>query len=95
MMTENSENRAAISLLKFEFGKLLFKENFEISFSKCIPKIESFYNKKITESGITALKEDLNNLKSNFSRHWRLRNYDSTNLMRHHLTYFEQFVISP
>ena len=63
--------------------------------SKCITKIESFYNKKITESGITALKEDLNNLKSNFSRHWRLRNYDSTNLMRHHPTYFEQFVISP
>ena len=37
----------------------------------------------------------MNNLKSNFSRHWRLRNYDSTNLMRHHPTYFEQFVISP
>ena len=95
MMTENSENTAAISLLKFEFGKLLFKENFEISFSKCITKIESFYNKNITESGITALKEDLNNLKSNFSRHWRLKNFDSTNLMRHHPTYFEQFVISP
>ena len=37
----------------------------------------------------------MNNLKSNFSRHWRLRNYDSTNLMRHHLTYFEQFANSP
>ena len=36
MMTENSENTTAISLLKFEFGKLLFKGNFEISFSKCI-----------------------------------------------------------
>ena len=59
MMTENSENTAAISLLKFEFGKLLLKENFEISFSKCITKIEPFYNKKITESGTTALKEDL------------------------------------
>ena len=95
MMTESSENTAAISLLKFKFRKLLFKENFEISFSKCITKIESFYNKKITESGITALKEDLNNLKSNFSRLQRLRNYDSTNLMRHHPAYFEQFVISP
>ena len=50
------------------------------------------YNKKMTESLVTALKEDLNNLKSNFSRHWRLRNYDSTNLMRNH---FEQFVITP
>ena len=39
-MTENSENTAAISLLKFELGKLLFKENFEIRFSKCITKIE-------------------------------------------------------
>ena len=67
MMAENSENTAAISLLKFEFGKLLFKENLEISFSKCITKVEPFYNKKITESGITTLKEDLNNLKSSFS----------------------------
>ena len=67
MMIENSENTAAISLLNFEFGKLLFKESFEISFSKRITNIEPFYNKKITESGITALKEDVNNLKSNFS----------------------------
>ena len=49
----------------------------------------------MTESLITALKEDLNNLKSNFSRYWILRNYDSTNLMRNHPTYIEQFVTSP
>ena len=46
MVTENSENAAAISLLKFEFGKLLFKENFEIRFSKCFTKSESFTVKK-------------------------------------------------
>ena len=64
-------------------------------FQNALQRLNHFTIKKITESGITALKKDLNNLKSNFSRHWRLRNYDSTNLMRHHPTYFEQFVISP
>ena len=45
-MTENNQNTAAISLLKFEFGKLLLKKILKSVFQNALQRLNHFTIKK-------------------------------------------------